>query len=242
MAVANYEGTYGHLPPAYLTDAEGRPAHSWRVLILPFLESNDIYTQYNFDEPWNGPNNRRLAESVPMPRTFAFHTGRHSEGTETNYLAVVGPETAWPGREGAPPDHFLDGRDSTILLVENLGAGIHWMEPRDLPFDEIPLVLGPTDGISGPYQDPAIVTVAGQVLRLDPDLPAATLRALLTANGGESLAHTSDRRWTLLPDGRDRPLARPPTAPADPSQPVGEAIPPNRSEDPPETPPICPND
>lgn len=225
LAVANYQSAYGHYPPAFLADEEGRPAHSWRVLILPFMEQQDLYNKYNFDEPWDGPHNRRLAESVPMPRVFAFHAGRHSEGTASNYLAVVGPETAWPGARGAMPGHFADGPDSTILLVENLGAGIHWMEPRDLPFDALPLVLGAPDGISGPYQDPAIVTVDGHVLRLEPDLPADTLRALLTADGGESLEHSEDRRWILLPDGRDRPLAPPGSSSAEAGKPLDRAPP-----------------
>src|SRR5262245_3382414 len=38
LALHNYDATYGSLPPAYIADASGKPMHSWRVLILPFLE------------------------------------------------------------------------------------------------------------------------------------------------------------------------------------------------------------
>ena len=48
MAVANYHGTYGCFPPAYIPDARGRPMHSWRVLILPFLERLG-----HVDRPWD---------------------------------------------------------------------------------------------------------------------------------------------------------------------------------------------
>lgn len=66
LALQHYQEMYGTLPPAYVTADDGTPLHSWRVLILPFLERNDIYDQYRFDEPWDGPKNRKLAELNPM--------------------------------------------------------------------------------------------------------------------------------------------------------------------------------
>ena len=38
LAFHNYHSQYGSFPPAYVADANGRPMHSWRVLILPFME------------------------------------------------------------------------------------------------------------------------------------------------------------------------------------------------------------
>src|SRR5262245_30030320 len=38
IALRNYESVYHCLPPAYTVDAEGKPLHSWRTLLLPFLE------------------------------------------------------------------------------------------------------------------------------------------------------------------------------------------------------------
>jgi hypothetical protein len=35
LALHNYHDKYGCLPPAYIADKNGRPLHSWRVLILP---------------------------------------------------------------------------------------------------------------------------------------------------------------------------------------------------------------
>ena len=44
--------------------------HSWRVLILPYFCMGDIYNQYNFNEPWNGPKNR-LLEPIGATPTLA---------------------------------------------------------------------------------------------------------------------------------------------------------------------------
>ena len=39
--------------------------HSWRVLLLPYLDRSDLYKAYDFTEPWDGPNNRKL---LPAPQ------------------------------------------------------------------------------------------------------------------------------------------------------------------------------
>ena len=67
--------------------------HSWRVLILEFLESRELYHQYDFSEPWDGPNNRLLIDQ--MPRFYVFPGDDSQAASETNYLAVVGEETVW---------------------------------------------------------------------------------------------------------------------------------------------------
>ncbi|MEO8497518.1 MAG: DUF1559 domain-containing protein, partial [Planctomycetota bacterium] len=65
MALRAYEAAHGTLPPAYIPDASGKPMHSWRVLILPYLNEDGLYRRYNFDEPWDGPNNLQLAGHMP---------------------------------------------------------------------------------------------------------------------------------------------------------------------------------
>jgi Protein of unknown function (DUF1559) len=45
LTVANYHDTYGRFPPAYIADHDGRPMHSWRVLILPLLEQRTTNTE-----------------------------------------------------------------------------------------------------------------------------------------------------------------------------------------------------
>src|SRR5262245_43438904 len=53
IALHNYHDTWNSLPPVITTDASGKPMHSWRVFILPFLESSPANSQYNMNEPWN---------------------------------------------------------------------------------------------------------------------------------------------------------------------------------------------
>ncbi|MDZ7618474.1 MAG: DUF1559 domain-containing protein, partial [Patescibacteria group bacterium] len=82
LAMHSYHAAYGHLPPAYLADKDGKPLHSWRVLILPYVEEQDLYDA-RFDEPWNGPNNIRLAHK--MPKLYHCPSEPDSDST-TNYV------------------------------------------------------------------------------------------------------------------------------------------------------------
>ena len=66
LALHKYHDVYKAFPPAYVADASGKPAHSWRVLILPFLGQEPLYKRYAFDEPWDGPTNRALLTSSPI--------------------------------------------------------------------------------------------------------------------------------------------------------------------------------
>ncbi len=207
MAVANYHEQHGHFPPPYIADANGRPMHSWRVLILPFLEQGELYAQYDMSEPWDGPNNRKLA--ARMPQIYAFHGDYQPGLTTTNYLAVVGPETVWSTRERRSFKNIIDRPGATILIAENRGLEVHWMEPRDLSFADMSFEVNSPAGVSSKYTDPAVAMLDGSLHRLRKELPPATLKAMLTANGGEKIRGEDVGEWSLLPDGRDREPARP---------------------------------
>lgn len=83
MAVANYHDANGRYPPPCVAGPDGRPWHSWRVLVLPYVEQSDLHEAYSFAEPWDGPNNRKLAGR--MPRLFAFRGTERPGSTTTNY-------------------------------------------------------------------------------------------------------------------------------------------------------------
>lgn len=202
MAVANYHSAHGHSPPAYVVGPDGRAWHSWRVLVLPYIEESKLYAEYNFAEPWDGPHNRTLAER--MPRTYRFHGSESGGNVTANYLAVVGEGTAWPGSATITDADVADNRGSTILLVENDGAGVHWMEPRDLPLGGFDSRVGSPRGVSAPYDRPAVVMLDGSLHALGESIRPDALSALVTIRGGERVAHAEAGR-EVLRDGRDRP-------------------------------------
>lgn len=135
LALQNYRQAYGVFPPAYVASDDGTPMHSWRVLILPFLERDDYYRRYDFSQPWNSPENLELARSHPeVGREFQCPADLGGSEGWTSYVAIVGPDTLWPGSESVSPKE--PPSPTSILLMETTQSGIHWMEPRDLDRDE----------------------------------------------------------------------------------------------------------
>jgi len=193
LALTQYESEHGSLPPAYVVDENGRPMYSWRVLILPYLDETRRYELFDQSQPWDAPANDRL-RVADAPPSFRCPAAIAAPG-ETNYVAVVGPETCWPGPVGRRSEEIRDSRSQTILLVEVVGSGIHWMEPCDLTVDEVIAAWKSKSGggISSLHVRGAHVCFADRrVLPLPANVDASTLRALLTVDGDEELEFAHD--------------------------------------------------
>jgi hypothetical protein len=137
LALHNYNQQYGCFPPAYIADKNGRPLHSWRALILPEFGDYDYpFQKYKYDEPWDGPNNKKLLAARPMTFVCPNDEDAFAPGaTQTSYAAVLGANAAWPGEKPRRFADFGPAASSTIMLVEVTGAGIAWTEPSDLNLD-----------------------------------------------------------------------------------------------------------
>ena len=133
--------------------------HSWRVLLLPFLDHSDVYQKYSFNEPWDGPNNRKLSKEVGGLYRCPADSG---ESTNTSYVVVVGRGTVWPGEISTRSKDIRDGLDKTLLVVEIADSGINWMEPRDLSFEKMDFHVNgqPHNSISSQHRDLAFVLLA----------------------------------------------------------------------------------
>jgi Protein of unknown function (DUF1559) len=187
LAVANYHDAFGSFPPAYVTDRDGKPMHSWRVLILPFLDQQELYNAYNFAESWDGPNNRKLEQRIGSTYRRLGLDSDHLQ--TTSFVAVVGPQTAWPGNRLMTRDEIGDGPSQTLLVVEVPDGRFRWLEPKDLEFDRMIFRINDSsqNGLGSRLGGARVVSVDGSVRTLPDDFDPNTLRAMLTANGGERL-------------------------------------------------------
>jgi prepilin-type processing-associated H-X9-DG protein len=184
IALHNYHDTYLCFPPARYDDANGKPMHSWRVLIHPFLVASPLYDQYSFAEPWNGPNNAKLLGQFNFPFTC------HSNGKPgyTNYVAIVGPGTIWPDGKQTAISDILDGTSNTLMVVEIADSDILWMEPRDLPVEELAAWLDAKHKpqLLGNHIEGGLVAYAdGHVELLPRDVTIERLKALTTVAGND---------------------------------------------------------
>lgn len=150
LALHAYSEKYGCLPPAYVTDDDGRPMHSWRVLILPFMDHQEIYDAYHFDEPWDGPRNKLLLKTAVQsnyqwPYKCWFDKDGHPE--TTSYVVVTGSGTAYPDDRRVTFRDFPEAAKFP-LVIEMAHSSIPWLAPIDLAIDKMSFQLNDPRGNS----------------------------------------------------------------------------------------------
>jgi len=186
-ALQAYELQYGSLPPAYLADSNGKPMHSWRVLLLPFLDEMGLYSQYDFSQPWDSQQNMALAKK--MPAVFACPADPDAAGLgETNYMVIRGTNTLFPGQDSVERALIGDEPRLTIMVVEVPAFGVEWLKPQDLDLESMQFIIseGYAEDIGSYHSDGAHALMAdGSVRFLSSVVPPDYLRSMATPSGGE---------------------------------------------------------
>ncbi len=178
-ALLNYESTFHALPPAHTVDAAGKPLHSWRTLILPYLEQVPLYAKVDLSKPWDDPANKAVYDT-PLP---AYQCPSIDvPPNHTTYLAVVAPGGCFRPAEPRKLSEIADFRSQTLMVVEvDSEHHVHWMSPTDASEQTI-LNLGESESLphAGGVQ---ALCVDGHVFFLSSDAKVPTLRALISIAG-----------------------------------------------------------
>ncbi|HMP18148.1 MAG TPA: DUF1559 domain-containing protein, partial [Gemmatales bacterium] len=188
IAMHNYHNDYNRMPPPVLMKND-QPLHSWRVLVLPYVEEDNLFKQIKLDEPWNSPHNLKIFESTPMPKIFRHPTIREESHKKTYYKVF----TSMPGKK--PAAGFTlgsnitlgqltvqDGTSNTLAMIES-GPPVLWYQPEDIVFDP----EGAFPKLQSPWPDNRVnasfFDASTRSLRLGQH--EDIWRALITRNGGE---------------------------------------------------------
>ncbi|MEX0726519.1 MAG: DUF1559 domain-containing protein [Planctomycetaceae bacterium] len=191
LALLNYHDAHLCFPPAYIADADGNPMHSWRVLVLPFIDMIPTYDDYDFTQPWNSSKNKKWADDLKNS-FFSCPSGTHPANSyHTNYVVVTGDETAFSGSTPTKINDVKDRPENTILVVEIASPNIYWTEPRDLSFDQMSFAINDPakPSISSPHKvGPVVMFAEGRSgVRLQKNVSPEMVKAMLTIAGGEEI-------------------------------------------------------
>lgn len=153
-AMQRYHDAHGTYPPAYVVGEDGKPAHSWRVLLLPYLGEDALYEKYDQSQPWNSEHNLKLAEQMPQVYACPDDTGNQQQ-RDTSYMVIVSDLGVFQGAKSASIED-LDSPSTTLLVVEVASTGICWLEPVDLQGDRMEYQINSaTDGGLGSRHEEA---------------------------------------------------------------------------------------
>ena len=186
LAFHNFHDSTGQFPSAanYETPQANREQkkhahpHSWRVAILPYIEQQSLYNQYNFDEPWDSENNLKVLKQMPA---LYRHPSAPADSTNSSYFVFTGPSSIFDPQVAPTLVNILDGTSNTILAVE-AKREVPWTKPDDIAFDP----GQPPPAIEGYAPDGSSVTLAdGSARFLPKTLDPNILKALITARGEE---------------------------------------------------------
>ncbi|MCL2119015.1 MAG: DUF1559 domain-containing protein [Planctomycetaceae bacterium] len=189
LALHYHHDSQRTFPPVMTADANGKPLHSWRVLLLPYLEQTALYEQIRLNEPWDSEYNKQFHNRVPS--VYQCPDAKGDMTGMTSYSVVVGKECLFDEPNAKKTfAQIIDGTSNMIAIVERK-TPVCWMDPtQEITFEKacegINVSAG---GLGSPHRGGMNVGLFdGSVHFLSDGIPASVLRALLTCAGGESIA------------------------------------------------------
>ncbi len=136
LSFHNYYDRNQMLPPMYTSDKDGKPLHSWRVAVLPYLDEKEcrgLYEKIRKDEPWDSEYNRQFHTQCPKvyqcPEIAAKNPDVVKNGL-TTYSLIVGKNAYPEGSQKFTFQMITDGTAYTIMLVER-ATPVCWMDPTN---------------------------------------------------------------------------------------------------------------
>ncbi|MFO0865617.1 MAG: DUF1559 domain-containing protein [Gemmataceae bacterium] len=182
IAMHSYADAYRNLPPPASADKNGKSLLSWRVAILPYLEQEKLYRQFKLDEPWDSEHNKKL---IPLMPKLYENPNAPTEAGMTRFQVVVG------GKKGASAlfleptekvgfQKIVDGTSNTVMVVEGEKA-VPWTKPEDASID----ANGGSPRLFRHASGHIVLFADGSVRILPSTIREATLKALITRDGGE---------------------------------------------------------
>lgn len=156
------------------------PQNSFRVSLLPYLEQQNLHSQFDLNQAWDSPRNKPFSSTIVKQ----YHLpGQESTNTPYRIFVGAGPDQPLFNADGKPAKFtdVADGLSNTILAV-HATEHVPWAKPQEFTYSaNQPL---PPMGEPG---DPGynVIMADGSIRYIKRTASEPALRALITRSGGE---------------------------------------------------------
>jgi hypothetical protein len=158
---------------------------SWRVHMLPYIEQDMLYRQFEINRPWNQGRNAQLGETAI--RTYQSPLDEAPAPSQTHYRVFVGDgssfdSTLW--EKDRFPNFIKDGTSNTIMVIDTAET-VPWAQPKEVILQK----GGQFPEFGHPKRDQVLMGMWDGSIRTTEKkaLDAAKVRAMATAAGGEAI-------------------------------------------------------
>ena len=183
LAFHNYHDVHGTFPPAYTIDADGNRLHSWRTLILPYMEEQELYESIDLTKPWDDPVNAKahstLIDSYLCPSLDI-------EPTNTTYKVIVDTLGVFTGSEGTTISSINDTANTIVLIDMPQDHAVHWMSPMDTDVEAIKNVIN-APNTNQHYNVRLVGFADGHLAAIDKEIDVDVLAAHVNKSNGLKL-------------------------------------------------------
>ena len=198
-ALYEFENKHDAFPARYSADETGKPLHSWRVHLLPYIspEYKELYEKIRLDEPWDSEYNRQFHAKTPLP-----YQGKGYGGGGCHCVCVVDQRGFFtkPVRPRSPEGvtthtglfdseiFYRDALGSSLAFVES-PTPVCWMDPNaNMSFETFlaTVAASGTRGVHAYFYGSTSVTQK-RWLQIPANADPAALGAAVTRDGLEVL-------------------------------------------------------
>jgi hypothetical protein len=172
LAMHNYHDANGTWP------ADTKGGLSWRVLLLPYMEEENLFRQFVLDDAWDSDTNKKLIDK--MPKIYTPTRAKADKG-ETFYRGFGG-SGAFPAGGGLKIFSMTDGLSNTVAVID-AGEPVVWtkagtdLDPDAKEFPKLGRMIGGDYFFCGMCD--------GSTKKVLRKFDEKALKAAVSRNGGE---------------------------------------------------------